>query len=222
MALSTKATHFNPGCALSIYKPEMEHRILAFLNDNYSKLEMHNICCRHDPGLDGGSKVVNVCAGCDRRFRSLYEGVTTISLWEILDGMDSFPYPDYKGEEMTVHDPCPVREKPEVHKAVRSLLEKMNIKIIETEYNSGRSVCCGDDFYPKLPVEEVNERMKKRAAAMPREDVCVYCVSCIKSMHIGGKKPRHLIDLLMGEDTDPQTFDTVEWHKQLQEYIDTH
>ena len=215
-----KATHFNPGCALSIYKPEMEHKLLKFLNENYSSLEMHNICCCHDPKLAAGSKVVNVCAGCDKRFGGLYEGITTVSLWEVLDNLEGFPYPDYRGAEMTLHDPCPIRGKPEVHKAVRSLLGKMNIKIIEAEHHSARSICCGDSFYPSLPVEEVNERMKQRAAAMPCEDVCVYCVSCIKAMHIGGKKPRYLVDLLMNEKTDPQTYNTVEWHAQLQVYRD--
>jgi len=217
-----KATHFNPGCALSVYKPEMEHKLIQFLNENYAPLEMHNICCRFEPKLETGSKIVNICAGCDRRFRSLYDGVSTISLWEVLDDMDGFPYPDYKGMEISVHDPCPIREKPEVHKAVRSLLKKMNINIIETPLHGTRSVCCGDDFYPSLPVEEVNERMKKRAATMPCDDVCVYCVSCIKSMHIGGKRPRHLVDLLMGETTEPGIYDTVKWHEQLQEYIDAH
>jgi len=217
-----KATHFNPGCAMSVYKPEMEHKLLKFLNENFAQLEMHNICCRNEPKLAKGSRVVNVCAGCDRRFRSLYEGITTISLWEVLDSVEGFPFPDYNGAEMSVHDACPIREKPEVHKAVRSLLAKMNIKVVEAELHGTRSVCCGDDFYPSLPVEEVNERMKKRAAQMPCDEVCVYCVSCVKSMHIGGKKPRYLVDLLLGEATDPQTYDTVLWHQQLQEYIDAH
>jgi len=33
---------------------------------------------------------------------------------------------------MSVHDPCPAREKPQVHQAVRNLLEKMNIEVVET------------------------------------------------------------------------------------------
>lgn len=64
--------------------------------------------------------------------------------------------------------------------------------------------------------------MKERADSMHCDEVCVYCVSCIKSMHIGGKTPRHLMDLLMGEETDPQEYDTVKWHEQLNEYIDKH
>jgi len=123
---------------------------------------------------------------------------------------------------MSVHDPCPVREKPQVHQAIRNLLCKMNIDVVETEFCGTRSICCGDDFYPKLPIEQVHQQMKKRADTMPCNEVCVYCVSCIKSMYIGGKAPRHLIDLLMGETTEPQIYETVQWHKQLQDYIDKH
>lgn len=214
--------YFNPGCALSLYKPEMESKILAFLNENYADVELHKTCCRHEPKLEKGSTIINVCAGCDRRFSSLYEGISTISLWEILDGLDSFPYPSYQGMKMTIHDACPVRQKPQVHQAVRNLLHKMDIQIVEVSASGTKSVCCGDNLYPHIPVEEVLVRMKKRADSMPCDEVCVYCVSCIKAMHIGGKKPRYLVDLLMNESTDPQVYDTVKWHEQLQEYIDKH
>jgi Fe-S oxidoreductase len=215
-------TYFNPGCALSIYKPEIEERILAFLNRNYGEVSLHKICCHHDPQLDAGSLIINACPGCDRRFRTLYEGVSTISIWEVLDGLGTFPFPHYEGLTVSVHDACPVRPRPQVHQAVRSLLTKMNVGVVETEHYGAHSICCGDDFYPSLPVEKVHERMKERADSMPCQEVCVYCVSCIKSMHIGGKTPRHLMDLLMGETTEPQLFDTVQWHEQLRGYRDAH
>ncbi|NDV22918.1 (Fe-S)-binding protein [Desulfovibrio sp. JC022] len=218
----TPKIYFNPGCALSIYKPEMEVAILDFLNRNYKQTLLHKICCRHEPQLDGGSVIINVCAGCDKRFSSLYEGISTISLWEVLDSLDSFDFPDYQGLKMSVHDACPVRGNAGVHQAVRNLLGKMNIEIVETKFHGSKSVCCGDDFYPKLPVEKVHTLMKKRADSMPCDDVCVYCVSCIKSLYIGGKTPRHLVDLLMNELTDPQEYDLVKWHEQLQDYIDRH
>lgn len=217
-----KKVYFNPGCALSIYKPDMENRILKFLNENYGEVKLHKICCQHDPQLEPESVIINVCAGCDRRFRSLYEGISTISIWEIIDSLDTFDYPDYKGLKVSVQDACPIREKSEVHKAVRSLLKKMNIEVIETEFYGSRSICCGDSLYPTLPLETIHKKMNERANSMPCDDVCVYCVSCIKSMYIGGKNPRYLIDLLMNESTDPQIYDTVQWHEQLQEYIEAH
>jgi hypothetical protein len=57
---------------------------------------------------------------------------------------------------------------------------------------------------------------------MPADDVVVYCVSCIKAIHIGGKKPRHLVDLLLGDETLPKTFEPDEWHKELRDYIEEH
>lgn len=214
--------YFNPGCALSIYKPHLEEDLFRLLKKEFSEIEMHKVCCRHQPGLQAGSVIVNVCAGCDRRFGSLYEGVSTVSLWELLDRSESFVFPDYSGKEISVHDPCPVRGNPKVHQAVRNLLEKMNIKVKETEHIREKSVCCGDDFYGKIPLEQVHDRMKKRADSMPAGDVCVYCVSCIKSMYIGGKNPLYLPDLLMGETTHPGIYETVEWHDRLNEYIETH
>jgi hypothetical protein len=71
-------------------------------------------------------------------------------------------------------------------------------------------------------VEQVKEKMKERAGEMPREDVVVYCVSCIKSMHIGGKRPRYIVDLLFGEDTLPGEFEPDAWHGMLKEYIEAH
>ena len=218
-----KIPQFNPGCALSLYKPDMEQKILHHLNAYYNNnVEVHKICCRFNPKVESGSTIVNVCAGCDRRFRSLYEGVGTISLWEVLDKMDDFIFPDYAGLKMSVHDACPVREKTSVHLAIRSLLKKMNIEVIETEHHGTKSRCCGDDFYEKIPLEQVHEKMQERADSMPCDDVVVYCVSCIKAMFIGGKKPRYMVDLLFNEETTAVVYDTVEWHKQLQEYIENH
>ncbi len=57
---------------------------------------------------------------------------------------------------------------------------------------------------------------------MPMDDVVVYCISCIKSVYNGGKKPRYLIDLLFDEETVPGTYQPDEWHKELKEYIELH
>jgi hypothetical protein len=76
--------------------------------------------------------------------------------------------------------------------------------------------------YGSLPVEQVKEKMRGRAKEMPREDVVVYCVSCIKSMHIGGKRPRYVVDLLFGQETQPREFEPDVWHGSLKKYIEAH
>lgn len=220
--INMEKCYFNPGCALSVYKPESENKILEILQKYFGSVKLHKICCHHNPKLPSGATIINNCAGCDRRFRSIYEGINTISIWEVLDSIDNLPLPDHRGLTLSVHDSCSYRPKPQVHAAVRSLLNKMNIKIIESEFSGTKSICCGDNFYPKLPIEKVNEFQKMRAGQMPCKDVAVYCVSCIKSMTIGGKTPHHMVDLLLNEPTEPQDTNLESYHLALQNYIDCH
>lgn len=141
-----------------------------------------------------------------------------VSLWEVLAESDYFDFPDYRGASMTIMDACPTRNEPKVHEAIRMLLDRMNIRVVEPEKTRTMGTCCGDSLYGKSSVKEVKEMMVKRASEMPLEDVIVYCVSCVKSIYVGGKKPRYLVDLLFGEETDPQTYEPEDWHRELDEF----
>ena len=88
---------FAPGCALMLYKPELANRIHQFLNKNLGNVDLLLTCCQHDPNLPENSKVINVCPGCDKRFTKDYKGVTTVSLWEVINENNFIVYPDYKG-----------------------------------------------------------------------------------------------------------------------------
>lgn len=213
---------FAPGCALLIYKPELAGRLLERLRDEFAGLAEHTTCCRHEPKLAAGTRVINTCPGCDRRFRELYAGVTTVSVWEILAESDRFPFPDYEGLRMAIADACPTRDRERVQRAIRTLLKRMNIALVEPEKTGPRATCCGDSFYGAIPTAQVRRQMERRAAEMPVDDVVVYCVSCVKAMHIGGRQPRYLVDLLFGEATHPGTFDPDLWHAEVDAFIATH
>ncbi|MDP4292150.1 MAG: (Fe-S)-binding protein [Bacteroidota bacterium] len=213
---------FAPGCALMLYKPYLAEKLHVILNENLGQMEVLNTCCRHEPRLAVMTEVINICPGCDKRFRNNYQNTTTVSLWEILAGSDFFPFPDYQGMEMSVIDACPTRDQARVQDAIRMLLEKMNIKVIEPKHTKTKSTCCGDSFYGAIPTEQVKKQMKKRTSEMPVWDVAVYCVSCSKSVFIGGKRPHYMIDLLFGETTVPGTLQPDQWHKELDEYIESH
>jgi len=98
----------------------------------------------------------------------------------------------------------------------------MNINLIEPKHRGAKSICCGDSFYNVIPKEKVIEQMKKRTSEMPVEDVIVYCVSCIKSVYIGGKNPQYLVDLLFADETVPKTYEPDAWHAELNDYIEMH
>lgn len=114
------------GCAFMIYKPELAKKVLKFLNENIGDIPEYLTCCRHKPNLERGTQVINTCAGCDRRYRELYDGISTISLWEILAESKTFPFPDYKGMEMSIHDACPTRTEERVQCIIRSIKDAVS------------------------------------------------------------------------------------------------
>ena len=213
---------FAPGCALMLYKPELAERLHLILNNNLGEMELLTTCCKHDPQLKEKTEIINICPGCDKRFRNDYTNSSTISLWEIVAESNFFDLPNYQGKQMTIIDACPTRDQDRVHNAIRTVLEKMNIVVLEPQNTRSKNTCCGDSFYGVIPVEKVKEQMIKRTSEMPLDDVVVYCVSCIKSVYIGGKKPKYLVDLLFADETLPKTYEPDEWHKEIDNYIEKH
>ena len=213
---------FAPGCALMLYKPELATKLHTILNDHFGNVDMVLTCCQHDPQIKENTKVINVCPGCDKRFAEDYPGVSTISLWEILAETDFFPFPDYKERRMSIIDACPTREKASVQDAIRILLTKMNISLVEPAKTRSKSTCCGDGFYGEIQVDQVKKQMIKRTSEMPEENVVVYCVSCAKAVFIGGKHPQYMSDLLFDDETVRKTYEPDEWHAELRTYIEAH
>ncbi|MCR3923050.1 MAG: (Fe-S)-binding protein, partial [Firmicutes bacterium] len=149
-----------------IYKPGLSKKVLSSLQRELGEVAEYLTCCRHDPALAKGTQIINTCAGCDKRYRQLYEEITTKSLWEVLAESTIFPFPNYQGLEMTILDACPTRNQVRVHDAVRTLLTKMNITVVEPAKTKTKGTCCGDSYYGSLTVEQVKQKMIKRATEM--------------------------------------------------------
>jgi hypothetical protein len=213
---------FAPSCALMIYKPELAEKIHQWLEKNLGRMEILPTCCKTKPDVPLNTKIINVCPGCDKRFSNKYENVTTVSLWEVIDNIESFKFPKHDGMSVSIIDACPTRNKPAILDSIRSLLSKMNIRLVEPERTRSNSTCCGSGFYGEMPVDDVIQAMKERTDEMPEKKVAVYCVSCIKSVFIGGKEACYLPDLLFGEETLPQVTDPDEWYGILDKYIEEH
>jgi hypothetical protein len=213
---------FAPGCALMLYKPELALKLYSLLNENIGKMDLLTTCCHHDPSLKQVTQIVNICPGCDKRFRSDYKKSSTISLWEILAETDFFPFPDYQNQCMTIIDACPTRDQERVHRTIRKIIRKMNINLVEPKNTGTKSTCCGDSFYGVIPIEKVKEQMIKKSSEMPLNDVIVYCVSCSKSMFIGKKQPHYILDLLFSEQTVSKTYEPDDWHRELNNFMEKH
>lgn len=214
--------YFNAGCAINVYKPQIAQKMFSLLKEHFGLVRYHDICCHHNPNLPQGSTIINNCAGCDRRFRTLYQGINTITFWEVLDSLPAVKLPDWNGLNVSVHDSCAFRQKPQVHNAVRSILKKMNITITESEFCREKSICCGDTFYGVLPDSQVIEAEKRRAAQMPAAKVVVYCIGCLRSLYEGGKQTLYLPDLIFGEVSTTIKDDLPLHHRLIENYRAKH
>lgn len=203
-----KKYYFNPSCDLKKYKEEYISKITDLLGSYDIKLLINDLCCQKEYELENNidhyalqqnETLITLCPECENSFAKKFQ-YNTISLWEVLDELP-LRLPQLPHLTVSIQDPCPIRKKTNIHDVVRSLLHKMGVQIVETEYNREKSKCCGF-----LPLKNKSEAyalpfMKERAGSMPMQDVMVYCVSCIKPMLLGGKNPLYLLDLIFEEKT---------------------
>ncbi|HPJ03533.1 MAG TPA: hypothetical protein PKU80_11890 [Candidatus Limiplasma sp.] len=83
---------YAPGCALTDYKPHLAEKVHAFLCEYLGDMPLYDGCCRVPHTLAEGTIVINTCPGCNRRFQEEQEGISTVSLWEVLADCDAFPF----------------------------------------------------------------------------------------------------------------------------------
>ena len=193
-------TLFAPGCALRAYKPELIDRISRFLREAGLMDELYLPCCKAEERIEGDVRLITCCPGCAHKFQQKAPGAQVVSLWNVLLGTD-FPFPDYHGEKMSIHDSCHARQRSsgEMQDASRALCRRMNIDLVEPEQTRDEAACCGGcarDFGTRCRMA------KERAKAFSEKNVVVYCTGCTRSFSVTPVAPRHLLDPLFQERTE--------------------
>ena len=190
-------TLFAPGCALRAYKPDLISRIADFLREADIIDGVYEICCKATESINDETTLIVCCPGCSHAFASL-SGV--VSLWKILSDTD-FPFPDYHGQPMTIHDACRARGRnsSEMQDSARDLCRRMNITLIEPERTKDRVPCCGGS---SMDYDRRVQMATSRPSELPLEDVVLYCTGCTRSFSVTRARPHHLLDLLFNEPTE--------------------
>ncbi|MBQ2655120.1 MAG: hypothetical protein IJF95_00640 [Erysipelotrichaceae bacterium] len=209
--------HYLPSCKVKQIHPETSLKIQNYLRSK--EVEICG-CCRISQDLfHSGDTVVTNCTSCaiitDERSPQCKE----MSLYEYLLEDASFPWPDHHGERITVQDCYRTIHKPEVQKAVRECLKKMNMIPVEIEENYEKTRFDGPFRYQeiqagnlRLAPEYFNKMAKEYIEVLAEEDqikrmeawakqyttdrVVVYCNSCLKGVQMGKANGVHIIDLL--------------------------
>jgi Fe-S oxidoreductase len=102
--------------------------------------------------------------------------------------------------QVTVHDPCSIRENSSAQQAVRRLITAASLEITEMEHNRSRTICCGEGgsagFVNPGFADNWGKQRQQEAGTML---VVTYCAGCVNFL---GARMRacHILDLLF----DPQ------------------
>ena len=178
-------------------------------------------CCRSCRELLGeGDTAMCVCGTCRAICAESSQVGEVLTVWELLDRDESFPFPEHSGEAVTLQDCWRARSQPGVHRAVRSLLRKMGYAVAEAPASRGKSLFCGVSLlsppsgenaglaprclggdaqgaFRPCPPGEQRDAMARYCRSLPSErPVVAYCVSCVKGLRLGGADAIHLMELL--------------------------
>ena len=200
-------TYF-PSCNFNKMAPETAKKLGAYLKDKMPKAG----CCRVDQKDYSDTTALYFCQAC----REVLEGkMDCENLFVWLDRQEDFVWPEYPGLTVNVQDCWRDREHPEIFDAVRSILKKMKITVIEMEENREKSVYCGNlhfepekeenialmEKYPDTPIYMMPEDVQMQLMAEQAEKytcamVVTYCNRCTICAREVGVNAVHLMELI--------------------------
>ncbi len=213
-------TVFFPGCTLPGTRPEATWRIFEILRREVPSLGIALDCCAkpsHDLGRSsrfhasfapisrylsahGVRNVLAACPNCTKVFEQYGDELRVSTVWERLVEAGAFEGTSLAGQ-VTVHDPCPLRNASGIQDAVREGIGRMGLSIRELRHKRRLTLCCGEGGSVGL----INPAFARRWGARRKieaegDGVVTYCAGCAGYLRRAGAKASHLADFLV----DPQ------------------
>lgn len=212
-------TVFFPGCTLPGTRPETTWQLYQQLHEQIPHLGVVLDCC-HNPSHDLGQQqsfltwfddmrdwlirqgvrnIIVACPNCYKVFHGYGQGLSVRTAWEILAETNiNSPYPAIARGQITIHDPCPLRDHQDVHQAVRTILSRLGLKVREMRHSRNRAICCGEGGFVGLINPDMAGKWKDMRKMEAGDDLIItYCAGCAGFLASAGMKVVHLSDLLV-------------------------
>lgn len=237
--------YYIASCVFTSRFPQLSFRILDYIRKK-GELEIVRCCVMHyrendfinmmpddlkeawagypsSAEFQPGDIVYSLCHNCTAILDEWKPGVITKSLWEYIAEDESFSFKDFHHEPMYIQDCWRAYDKAAEQDAVRQLMSRMNIQILEMDENHEKTQFCGNSLYrpapprnPKLAPKRFgtdakgkfeNHTLEEQKAIM--EDyvnrykdhkIISYCHYCHEGLILGGADAYHIASLLFGEE----------------------
>ncbi|MBR1729917.1 MAG: hypothetical protein IJ728_10390 [Selenomonadaceae bacterium] len=204
-------------CCVANYKvEEFENRMPEWYRKQWKNI-------KHYEKYPAGSTMISLCHNCSAIFEERHPEINLMSLWELILTDDKFVYPNLNGEKITIQDCWRSKENFAEQEAVRKILQRMNIEIVELAENHDKTKFCGYSLYQPQPPrnaklapkrfvegakglfqehsqEEKFQLMKNYCEQITTDKIIAYCHYCVRGLKLGGKNAFHLAELLFNDE----------------------
>ncbi len=208
---------FFPGCALPGHSPHLVKAAYAYLRQRLPDTGIILNCCGAPSQLLGERQVleqvaggvaaemarlgagelITACTYCLHTLRDFLPGIKTRSLYEVMaetglpEGINRGP-----AEMFNIHDSCGARQSPQIHEAVRHLVQALGHDFEEMAHSRESSICCGSGGMAPALAPALAKRMTEARVAEARFDLLTYCASCRARITAAGQPSLHLLELI--------------------------
>lgn len=224
-----KTAVFFPGCSLMSLGEDTVFELYEILLKKHPDMGLSGFCCgKPSKHIRGGLKfskrmdfikknhsqeIYTACPNCYKTMGDA--GMDVKSIWPVID--EFFPKEKLGmlyGQEMMLHDPCTARNNEKDHEAVRSIMHKLGIKVVEFENNRKKTLCCGKiNMTMALNQEKGISILKKRVAECKTHKVASYCASCVHSFGMAEKQGIYISELMLDKKSRPSWGNRIKFVK---------
>ena len=215
---------FFPGCKVKARYPEASAWLAEQVMARGYADEVTGCCRVKHQDLTPDDTAVCICNNCMAMIDEDADNGALDNIWILIDNDPDFPLPSYAGKRMGIQDCGRAYDRADVQDAIRSLMRKMDIEVVELPDAREKSRYCGLSFLkavpemdagfaPKRYVEDAVERgifvaheddeaqrlIEEHCAAIETDEVCCYCTACDAGLDAGGKDGVNIIELISGK-----------------------
>jgi Fe-S oxidoreductase len=144
-------------------------------------------------------ELIVACPGCKTTLDGLVGGIKVRTAWELLAD-DWQPRGVHDALELAVHDPCAARHDDISQRAVRIILERIGVDVVDGPPTGRETRCCGLGGQIKAVNPDLTATIARRRASEFQTPVATYCSRCRASLHRGGASTVHVAELMVGGD----------------------
>lgn len=185
-----------PGCIFTAQSPEASERMKRYLSQNCGVTVTG--CCRANYSkLSQGDTALIVCPTCLFNLQKNAPNAHVLSLWEVLADDNAFPWPDYRGDRITMQDCIDTRSNPGWQQAARRVLKRMNASVVEIAASFEKADFCNiETMKSDETIQQRRQRLTSHCEEYTTDTVACYCTGCRNSLRIAGVNGVHLLDMV--------------------------